>query len=58
MIDTAPTINSLDFIQGRVDNCVAANGELGPLSFLYVDHWSIGDALEFANEYNKKLGSS
>ena len=53
--DVAPTINAIDFLKSRVETCMSLNGGID-VSFLYADHWSIGDLLAFANEYNRQLG--
>jgi hypothetical protein len=50
----APTINARNFVQARVDACAAANGGIA-VSFLYVDHWNVGDVLAFAVAHNQVL---
>jgi hypothetical protein len=50
----APTVNARSFLQARVDACAAANGGID-VSFLYVDHWDVGDVLAFAVAHNQGL---
>lgn len=52
--DLAPTVNELDFVRARVETCASVNSILD-VSFLIVDHWSIGGVLEFAKEHNQQL---
>jgi hypothetical protein len=51
----APTINAKSFVQARVSACAAANAGIA-VSFLYVDHWNVGDVLAVSMAHNQALG--
>ena len=54
---TAPTINAISSLKSRIDACTAFNGGID-VSFLYIDHWNVGDVLDYARAYNQGLGGS
>jgi len=54
-LNKAPELNSFDFLSQRVQDCVAHNKGWA-VSFLYVDFWSVGNVLEYVQEYNRELG--
>lgn len=54
---TAPTINGNSFLKSRIEACATANGGID-VSFLYIDHWSVGDVLDYTMAHNQGLEGS